>query len=274
MPNQQQPGVQGNLPITQTCEFDTAGVYWRQERSFYPQSKCQVVKVQARDHNAYSSQDDTFYELVLPIDRLEEDLVANATQLVNLRKITFNSPLSWEAFMANDTCIMAMALKILQVSSLTKVSLCADILNDDMFHALSSQSRLREVQLLLPAISPDSPHVPNRVAQIGEVLDRGIPQLPQVEHFKMPLELVTCTVLSCLAQLPCLYSLEITDSANVPYPGRLLIRFMESLYPQPETPGFFKSLQLLNIKDNMHKEDLFSKYTLTKKFPNIKLIKA
>ena len=268
MPVQTQPREQGNLPVTRACEIETGVLYYEEERSSYSQLKCEVVKVQATNRDATL---DIFHEVTFPIDHLDESLMIKATQLVNLRCIAFNEPLSWEKFMANHTRITERALGILTqpVPSLRTIIFCVDILNDEIFRALNSQSGLKEVELLPSAVS-----FPNgkRVAQIAQVLNRGIPQLSKVEFFKMPLELATPRVLSRLGQLACLSVLEITGTEGSGPERRLeLIRCIQSLPLQ--TLEFFGNLRVIRIKHKMPKEGLFFKYLL-EKFPNIKFIQV
>ena len=176
---------QGNHgPITHAFEVDTGYFRCQEHRSFYPYFNYEVVKVQTTDRNA-SMPGDTFYILNFPIDQLSEHLMEEATQL-NLRNIALCNPLSREVFMNNYDHILAMTLNILrQVPSLTRITLCADILNDALFDSLSYQSHLREVEILLPSST-----FPGSLAHIGAVLNRGFALLTQVEYFKVPLEII------------------------------------------------------------------------------------
>lgn len=89
--------------------------------------------------------------------------------------------------MDNYNSIFVMTLNVLRhVPSLTRITLCVYILTDALFLTLSSQSYLRELEILLPSSTfPDG-----LVAQVGEVLKRGISLLTQVEYFKIPLVIV------------------------------------------------------------------------------------
>jgi hypothetical protein len=137
-----------------------------------------------------------------PIDQLSEHLMREATtHLFNLRNIGLYNPLSWEVFVDNYNPILAMHLNMLRfVPSLTKITLCVDILSDALFRTLHSHSYLRELEILPP---PSSIYFPDGLAQVGEVLNRGIVLLPQVEYFKIPLEIVH----SCPAMLDHLTSM-------------------------------------------------------------------
>jgi len=268
---QWQPGEQGNVqPITHTSEINTRYFRCQEHRSFYPIFNYEVVKVQATDLNARTPLTGTFYMINLPVDQLSEDLTARATRLLNLRSVTFSNPLSWQAFMVNYINITEMAIRILtHVPSLTRITICADMLNDTLFRALSSLSNLREVDILLPILSFD---FPNRLAQIGEVLNRGVAHLRQVEYFKIPLELVTEALLSCLGRLPYLHFLKTTGYADAQYPGRFFTERMGHMYIQ--NPRFFGNLQLLDVGGHQPQEDNFSNFTLSKIFPNTKFIKT
>ena len=184
------PREQGNHgSITHTFEIDTGYFHCQEHRSFYPHFNYEVVKVQTTDRNATAStvtpSRDTFYILNFPIDQLSEHLVKEATQ-INLRSIVLCNPLSREVFMTNYDHILAMTLNILrQVPSLTRITLCVDILNDALFRSLAYQSHLREVEIL-----PPSSTFPGGLAQIGAVLNSGIALLPQVEFFNIPLEII------------------------------------------------------------------------------------
>ncbi|KAF8805273.1 hypothetical protein BYT27DRAFT_7213211 [Phlegmacium glaucopus] len=270
---QWQPGEQGGLdPITHAFEINTGYFHCQEHRFFYPDFNYEVVKIQARDRNAYTPPlTGAFHILNFPIDQLCEHLTARAIRLSNLRIITFSNPLSWQAFMANYTHITEMALNILtHVPSLTRIKICADMLNDRLFRALSSLSSLREVEILLPPICFD---YPSRLPHIGEVLNRGVVRLRQVEYLKIPLQLVTGTLLSYLGGLSRLRYLKIVGSVNdTPYPGRLFIGCMGYLHMQ--SARFFENLQLLDVRDNQLQEDFFSNHALTKIFSNTKLIKT
>ncbi|KAF8801694.1 hypothetical protein BYT27DRAFT_6788031 [Phlegmacium glaucopus] len=232
-PSHQQPREQGNLdPITHASEINTSYFHCQEHRYFYPCLNYEVVKVQTTDRNAYAPGPltSTFHILNFPIDQLSEYLMAEATQLFNLRSITFHSPLSWEVLMDNYTPIMGMTLSMLHyIPSLTRITLCADMLNHALFHTLCSQLYLREVEILLPS-TVSFYFFPDMLAGIGEVLDKGITRLSQVKYFKIPLEIVTDTLLSCLGRLPYLHFLETTGSANAPYPGRFFTERMGHLH--------------------------------------------
>ena len=184
LPISQQCREQGNhWPITHAFEIDTGYFHCQEHRFFYPYFNYEVVKVQTTDRNA-STPIDTFYILNFPIDQLSEHVMEEALQL-NLRSITLCNPLSWELFMINYDHTLAMTLNILrQVRSLTKITLCVEILNDALFRSLRYQSYLREVEILPSSTFPDE------LAHIGAVLSRGFALLPQVEFFKIPLEII------------------------------------------------------------------------------------
>ena len=171
------------------------------------------------------------------------------------------SPLSLEVFMhmANYMHMLIRDdLYILDhVSSLTKVTLCADILHNTLFRSLHSHLYLREIEIPLP--SPTSSY---RLGQIGEVLNRGIPLLPQVEY---PLELLTVILLSSLGILPCLHLLKTTGSPGVLNPGYFFIGCMT--YLQVQNPRFFRNLRLLDVSGNVYQHDFCSKEILTNIFP-------
>lgn len=82
-----------------------------------------------------------------------------------------------------------MTLNILDhVASLKKITLCVDILNDELFSALRNQSHLREVEILLPSATTRE-----GLDHIRAVLNRGYALaalLPDVEFFNIPLEIV------------------------------------------------------------------------------------
>ena len=173
-------------PITHTSQIDTGYFHCQEHRSFYPYFNYEVVQVQTTDRNA-STPSDTFYILNFPIDQLSEHLVEEAAQL-NPRIIALCNPLSPEMFMNNYDHILAMTRNILHhVLSLTKITLCVYILNEELFRTLRNQPHLREVEILLPS---ESSTFPDGLADIGAVLKRGIALLPQVEFFKIPLEIV------------------------------------------------------------------------------------
>ena len=180
---------QGNLgPITHTFEIDTGYFHCQEHRSFYPNFNYEVVKVQVTDRNAFTPTD-TFHIINFPIDQLSEHLMREAaTQLFNVRSIGLYNPLSWEVFAENYDPILAMTLNMLRlVPSLRRITLCVDILSDALFRILHSHSYLRELEILPP---PSTTYSPDGLVQIGEVLNRGIALLPQVEYFKIPLEIV------------------------------------------------------------------------------------
>lgn len=264
VPEPQQPGEQEPI-ITRVYHIATSYSYCQEHRSFYPWFNYEVVKVQVAP-NPYVPPV-TFHVLNFPIDQLGQDLTARATQLENLRNITFHNPLSWEVLITNYIPIMEMALRILTHAPLTKITFCADVLNDQLFRTLREKLCLREVEILLPSIAF---HFPYRLAHIGDVLNRGITQLPQVEHFKIPFELVTSALLVNLGELPHLHVLKITNTANAPYPGRSFIECLSYI----QNPRIFATLQLLDIGDNQSQEDFSSKDTLTEIFPNTKFIKT
>ena len=263
-------GEQGHLePITNTFEVDIAYFHCREHRSFYPHLNYEVIKVQATDRsNVHNPLTGTFRMLNFPIDQLNDHLLAEATQLSNLRSITFHTPLSWEVYLANYVHISAITLRILDhVSSLTKVTLCADMLHDAIFRSLHSHLCLREVEILL--LSSTSSYM---LAQIGAVLNRGIPLLAQVEYLKIPLELVSGKLLSSLGILPCLHFLKTTGSPGVLDPGYFFIGCMT--YLQVQNPRFFRNLRLLDVRGNVYQQDFFCKEILTNIFPNTKFIKT
>ena len=264
----QQPGEQE--PITHTFQLTTSYFHCKEYRSFYPHFNYEVVKVQATSRNAQTPPD-TFHILNFPIDQLNQHITERATRLSNLRRISFHNPLSWQAFIMNYGPLTEMALYILtRVHTLTRITLCADMLNDRFFQALSEKLYLKEVEILLPPLPFP---FENRLADIGAVLNRGIIQLSQVEIFKIPFELVTNTLIACFSRLPYLQVLEITGSANVPYPGRYFIACMGYLHIQ--NPRIFENLQILDVSlDHIPHEDFFSKDTLTKILPNTKFIKT
>ena len=203
--SQQHSVVQGNqAPITHTFEIETGYFHCQEHRSFYPYFNYEVVQVQITDRNHDASIPiDTFYILNFPIDQLSEHLMEEATQL-NPRSIALCNPLSSEVFMNNYARILAMTLTILHhVVSLTKITLCVDILNDELFPTLRRHSHLREVEILLP--SSESTFLDDlRLAHIGAVLKRGFALLPQVEFFRIPLEIVDSypPVVDYLTQIP------------------------------------------------------------------------
>lgn len=195
-PPQQEFGEQGNFEPTTHAALKVDTGYYRceEQRSFYPYLNYEVVKVQATDRrNAHC---DIFHILNFPIDQLSEHVVEEATRLPNLRSIAFCDPLSWQVFRDNYAPIMGRALDILRrVPSLTKITLCVDILDDQLFHALGSQLNLRSLEILLPSATYLA--FRDGLAQTGEVLSRGIVQLPQVEYFKIPIEIVHCLPPEC-----------------------------------------------------------------------------
>ena len=171
-------------PITHTFEIDTGYFHCQEHRSFYPYFNCEVVQVQTTDRNAFMHSD-TFYILNFPIDQLSEHLMEEATKL-NPRSITLCNPLSSERFKNNYDRLLAMTLNILyRVFSLTKITLCVNILHEKLFLALGYQSHLREVEILLPSST-----FPDDFAHIGAVLKGGFDLIPQVEFFKIPLEII------------------------------------------------------------------------------------
>ena len=185
--------------IKRTFEIDTGYFHCQENRSFYPYFNYELVKVQTTDRNASTPTRDTFYILNFPIDQLSEHLMEEAIQL-NLRSIALCNPLSWEMFINNYDHILAMTLHILRhVPSLTRITLCVAILDDALFHSLHYQSHLREVEILLPSST-----FSDGLAQIGAVLNRGFALLPQVEFFKIPLEIVHSfpATVDCLTPIP------------------------------------------------------------------------
>ena len=200
----QQRRVQGNqwqVPITHAFQIDTGYFHCQEHRSFYPYLNYEVVQIQTTDRRGNASMSDTFYILNFPVDQLSEHLVEEAIHL-NPRSITLCSPLSSEMFLNNYSRILDMTIKILRhIVSLTKITLCVDILNDALFRALCNQSNLREVKILLP-----SPTVtfPDGLAHVGAVLTEGFALLPQLELFKIPLEIVNSypPIVDCLTAIP------------------------------------------------------------------------
>jgi hypothetical protein len=181
----QQRREQGN-PITHTFEIDTGYFHCQEHRYFYPYSNYEVVQIQTTDRNA-SIPRDTFYILNFPIDQLSEHLVEKAIQL-NPRRIALCNPLSSEVFnnVNNHNHILEMTLKILcNIDSLTKITLCVDILNHELFWTLKNQSHLREVEILQPSST-----FPDGLVGIGTVLNQGVKLLKQVKDFKVPLQIV------------------------------------------------------------------------------------
>lgn len=268
-PSQQQPREQE--PITHAFEISTNFNFRCQEhRSFYPELNYEVVQLQTTVRNA-NTPPDVFHIIKFPIDQLGPHLTARATRLPNLRSIVFDDPLSWEAFLTNYVSITEMALHILtNVPSLARITVCADMLNNEMFRALSQQLYLREVEILL---SPVSFYFSNRLTEIGAVLNKGIAQLSQVEYFKIPLDLITDTLLFCLTGLPHLRCLKTGGSVNTPYPARYFISCMGYLHTQ--NPRIFGNLQLLDVRDDiLPREDFFAKDALTKIFPDTKFIET
>jgi hypothetical protein len=175
----QQRREQGNV-ITHTFEIDIGYFRCQERRFFYPYFNYEVVQIQTTDRNAC----DTFYILNFPIDQLSEHLVEKAIQL-NPRRIALCNPLSSEVFnnVNNYKHILEMTLKILcNIDSLTKITLCVDILHHELFWTLKNQSHLREVEILQPSSTfPDG---------IGAVLNQGVILLQQVKDFKVPLQIV------------------------------------------------------------------------------------
>ena len=190
-------------PIIHTFEIDTRYFHCQERRFFYPYSNYEIVQIQTTDRKA-SMLSDTFYILNFPIDHLGEHLIKLATQF-NLRRIALCNPLSSEVFLNNYNDILERTLNILQhvtVVSLAKIILCVDILNLELFHTLRNQSRLREVEIL-----PPSPTSLNGFAHIRDVLNRGYALadlLPQVEFFKIPLEIAHSfpATVNFLTQIP------------------------------------------------------------------------
>ena len=272
-PSQQQPGEQGNEPFIRTFSIAQDYFLCKEYHSFYPCFNYEVVKAKATDLRIPNTPlRGSFHSVNFPIDKLCEHLMIEATELSNIRMITFHNPLLWEELLPNFERIMDMTLRILVhvQPSLTRIVICADILNDKVFHALSLLPSLLEVEILLGTIFFD---FPNRLAQIGEELNRGITRLSKVEYFKIPLELITGALLSCLGRLPSLHFLKITGFANAPYPGRFVIECSMN-YFHIQTPTFFGSLRLLDVRGDLLEEDFFSREILAKIFPNTKFIKA
>jgi hypothetical protein len=185
-----QPTEQGDLgPITHTFEVDTGYFRCQEYRCFYPYFNYEVVKVQTTDLNNAFTPTSIFYILNFPIDQLSDHLMRVATQLFDLRSIGLYNPLFWEVFVDNHAHILEMTLTMLRyIPSLTRITLCVDILCDALFCTLRSHLYLRELEILLP--SSISFTFPGRLAQVGAVLNRGISLLPQVEHFKIPIAIV------------------------------------------------------------------------------------
>lgn len=176
-----------NNPITHTFEIDIGYFHCQEHRFFYPYFNYEVVQVQTtdRDRNASMPISDTFYTLNFPIDQLNEHLMEKATQL-NPRRIALCNPLSSELLNNNYNHILEMTLDILcNIDSLTKITLCVDILDCKLFSILKNQSHLREVEILQPSST-----FPDGLAGIGAVLSEGFSQLQQVEYFKVPLGIV------------------------------------------------------------------------------------
>lgn len=253
-------------PITHVSEITTDYSHCQERRFFYPVLNYEVVQVTVTVRNA-NTPPDIFHIFNFPIDQLDDHLTAKAIRLSNLRTIAFCDPLSWPVFMTDYAIIMERVLRILtNVPSLTRVTIGADMLNDRILQTLSEKWYLQEVEILLPSV-PFT--IPDRLALIDDVLNRGIGQLSQVEYFKIPLHLITNRLLACLARLPHLHCLKTTGSFDAPHPARHFIARMGYLRQSPE---IFGNLQLLDIRHDSHQEDFFAKDTLTKIFPNTKFI--
>jgi hypothetical protein len=189
----QQRRVQQNnqAPTTHTVTIDTGYFHCQEHRSFYPNFNYEIVQIQTtdRNHDASTPSDDAFYILNFPIDQLSEHpgLVEEAIRL-NPRRIALCNPLSSDMFLNNYRHISERTLTILRrVVSLTKITLCVDILNDALFDILCNQSHLREIEIILP-----SPTSLKGSAHVRQVLNRGyalVDRLPQVEFFKIPLKI-------------------------------------------------------------------------------------
>ena len=173
-------------PITHDFEIDTGYFHCQEHRSFYPCFNYEVVRIQTTDRNASINQSDSFYILNFPIDQLSRHLLEKATQL-NPRSISLCSPLSSDVFFNNYYHILDITLDILhRVVSLTKITLCIDILNEALFSSLQNQSHLREVEILQPLSTLPL----DRLTHIGAMLNRATRILRQVVFFKIPLEIV------------------------------------------------------------------------------------
>jgi hypothetical protein len=179
---------QANI-IKHTFEIDTGYFLCREDRFFYPYLNYEVVQIRTTDRNASMPIADNYYILNFPIDQLSERLVEEAIRL-NPRRIALCNPLSSEVFLDNYGHILEMTLNIFhRIVSLTKITLCVDILNEALFCALRNQLDLREVEILLP--SSTSP-AGLSAAHIVEVLNRGYALadlLPRVEFFTIPLDI-------------------------------------------------------------------------------------
>ena len=183
-PSPKEPREQGEVePITHTFQINMGYFRCEEHRYFFPKFNYEVVKVQATGRDSY-------HILNFPVDQLSPHITERAIQLSNVRMITFNNPLYWDVLIINYQRITEMALYVLNhvQPSLTMITFCADILNDALFFVLSSHSHLREVEILLDTVSFD---FQDRLVGIEEVLNRGVAQLPQVEHFRIPRQLVT-----------------------------------------------------------------------------------
>jgi hypothetical protein len=175
-------------PITHASEIDTGYFHCQEHRFFYPYFNYEIVQVQTTDRNASINPSDSFYILNFPIDQLSGNthLLEKATQL-NPRSIALCNPLSLDVLINNYDHILDITLKILhRVDSLTKITLCVDILNEALFSTLRNQSHLREVEILLP---PSTLPL-DRLTHIGAMLNRANYSLRQVVFFKIPLEIV------------------------------------------------------------------------------------
>ena len=173
--------------IKHTIEIDTGYFHCQENRFFYPYFNYEVVHVQTTDRKSYMPND-TFYILNFPIDQLTEPLVEKAIQL-NPRRIALCNPLSSQVFLNNYDHILEMTQNILRrILSLTKITLCVDILNDALFGALRNQPHLREVEILLPSSTSQE-----GLAHIRGVLNRLYALamlLPEVKFFTIPLDII------------------------------------------------------------------------------------
>ena len=271
---QQQPGIQ-DRPITHEVQIASNHfpVRCQEHRSFYPsQYEYEVVEIQTTVHDPNTLPlADTSHLLNFPIDHLDDHLKERAVRLPNLRTIAFKNPLLWRTFIEEYTALTERTLYILtRTPSLTKITLCADMLNGRIFQALSGKLSLREFEILLP---PVPFYFPDRLTSIGDELNIGIAQLPQVKSITIPLELITPTLLSYLSRLPRLRYLKTTSSVNAPNPAaRYFIACMGHLRQDRQ---IFGNLQHLDVRDDRPSQgDFFSKDTLTRIFPNTRFIET
>ena len=185
----QQRSQQDDQVIDFTFEIDSGYFHCQEKRFFYPYSNYEIVHVQTTDRKSRIPNDsDTFYILNFPIDQLTEQLAEKAIRL-NPRRIALCNPLSSQVFLNNYDRVLEMTLNILfRVVTLTKITLCVDILNVALFSALCNQSYLREVEILLPSSTSQE-----GLAHVREVLNRSYALaelIPQVKFFTIPLDII------------------------------------------------------------------------------------